>query len=1367
MFRRLRANTIITFAIVCLVNILCQAQPQAALTNHVREVVANGQAELVGRLPATQSMHFDIVLALRDRPGLENFLQELYDPASPFFHQFLTPEEFTPRFGPSQDDWDALVAFAKANDFEIVSGSRDAMDLRLIGTVANIEKAFHVVMGVYQDPIESRTFYAPDREPTTDLPFALWHISGLDNYSKPHPMMVNKDDYAKAHGIDPKEVGPDATTGSGPSASFLGSDMRAAYYGGTALTGAGQNIGLFEYYGYDIADLNAYWTGAGQTSLSSKVTGISTDGTSLSCLDTGSNACDDGEQILDMTQALGMAPGITSLYVYVGSTDTAIISAMTVTTDAPLSMQESCSWGWDPDDPSTLDPYFQKMASQGQNFFAASGDDKTWCSGTTKACYPWPADDPNVVSVGGTDLTTTKAAGPWASETSWTDSGGGIDPLKLPIPSYQQITGVINSSNKGSTTYRNGPDVAANANFTFYTCDDQGHDSQYGGAECGANVYGGTSFAAPMWAGYLALANQQAAANGESIGFINPTIYAAAVGSSYGTLFHDNTSGSCGTTNSAVTGYDLCTGWGSPNTTGLINLLAPATSITTTTALSSSANPSVYGQSLTFTATVTSGSGTPTGTVQFTANSSVISGCSAVALNGSGQAQCITNGLSLGSNPIVATYSGGSGFSGSSGSLNQTVDQASSTTTVSSSVNPSIYGQGVSFTAHVAAVAPGAGTPTGTVQFNIDGAAFGSPVTLSSGAATSGATTTLAEGTHTVTAVYSGSTNFITSTGTLSGGQVVNQASSTTTVGSSLNPSAYGQSVSFTANVAAVAPGSGTPTGTVQFNIDGSAFGSPVTLSSGSATSGTTSTLADGTHTVTAVYSGSTNFLASTGALSGGQGVNQATSTTDVASNLNPSAFGQSVTFTATINGEYGLVKGRRNGALNQRGRALPEDVTGTVTWSSNTGCSASSVTGNPGTATCTTSTLPAGTDTITATYSGDSNHSGSTGTLSGGQVVSGSPGIYSPANGSALTGYSVTFQWGAYQGATAYWLDVGKEAGGNEYYQSGSLSSSTFSQTVNSLPVDGSTVYATWYYMLNGNWVSTGYSYTAYGGGAIKGVMQTPAPGSMLTGSTVMFTWNAGSGATAYWLDIGNVAGGNQYYQSGNLGNVLSKTVSGLPTNSSMVYVTLYSLINGGWQSNAYTYTAYSASAGIGMMQTPTPGSTLQASSVTFTWSAGAGATAYWLDIGNVAGGNQYYQSGNLGNVLTTTAAGLPTDGSTIYATLYSLIGGQWLRNAYTYTAYNATGALAAIQTPVPGTTLSGNMATFTWSSDTSATAYWMDIGSAPGGNQYYQSGNLGTALTTTVYSLPADGSTIYVTLYSLVGGQWLNNAYTYVSGP
>jgi kumamolisin len=532
-----------------------QSRAQTLMTRHVREATFNGQAKLVGHLPATQIMQLNIVLPVRDRAGLQAFLSELQDASSPNYRQFLTPAEFTERFGPTQADYNAVVQYVKDFGLTVVGGSRDGMDVQVRGPVSAIESAFQVNMLSYQHPAENRVFYAPDREPSAALPFPLWHISGLDNFSIPHPLYVKKTDYAKAHGISPDAVVKHATTGSGPSASFLGSDMRAAYYGGTALTGSGQNLGLLEYYGTDLADLTTYFKNAKQTN-NVPITLLSTDGTSTSCV---YRRCDDTEQTLDMTQAIGMAPGLASLTMYVGSTDTAIISAMT--THNPLPKTIGCSWGWTPADPSTLDPYFEKMSAQGQNFFAASGDSSTWSSRNEA----WPADDAYVVSVGGTDLTTASAAGPWKSETAWSDSGGGISPDKIAIPSWQKQAGVINSSNKGSTTYRNGPDVSANANFTFYVCADQ--------TTCTANEYGGTSFAAPMWAGYVALVNQQLVADGyPTIGFIDPYLYTFGLSSSHATDFHDITSGKSGSY-SAVVGYDLVTGWGSPNGQGLINAL--------------------------------------------------------------------------------------------------------------------------------------------------------------------------------------------------------------------------------------------------------------------------------------------------------------------------------------------------------------------------------------------------------------------------------------------------------------------------------------------------------------------------------------------------------------------------------------------------------------------------------------------------------------------------------------------------------------------------------------------------------------------------------------------------------------------------
>ena len=600
---------------------------QTLLTHNMRDVVRNGKAQAIGRLPANQVMTLDVVLPLRNQATLDRVVSDIYDPSSSSYHHYLTVPEFTAQFGPSQADYNAVVQYMKGNGFAVIGGTRDGMDVVVRGPVSAVQAAFHVSMHTYQHPTENRTFYAPDREPTTSLPFTLWHVSGLDNYSIPHPMLVKKSDYAAAHGISPDKVVSHATTGSGPSASFLGSDMRAAYYGNGSLNGSGQNLGLFEFEGTDLADLNTYFKNVGQTN-NVPITLLSTDGTSTACTDNSAGGnCDDTEQTLDMTQAIGMAPGLSSLVVYVGSVDTAIISAMT--THNPLPTTIGCSWGWTPADPSTLDPYFEKMAAQGQNFFAASGDSSTWSSKNEA----WPADDANVVSVGGTDLTTASAAGSWKSETAWTDSGGGISPDKIAIPSWQQLSGVINSSNKGSTTLRNGPDVSANANFSFYTCADQ--------TTCLANEYGGTSFAAPMWAGYIALVNQQLVANGKStIGFLNPTIYSQNVTSSYAADFHDISSGTSGSF-SAVSGYDLVTGWGSPNS-GLISALTG--SGTQNPSFSLSASPTSLSV-----AAGSSGTSTITSTVSNGFDS-------AVTLSASG----LPSGVTVGFSPSSITGTGSS-----------------------------------------------------------------------------------------------------------------------------------------------------------------------------------------------------------------------------------------------------------------------------------------------------------------------------------------------------------------------------------------------------------------------------------------------------------------------------------------------------------------------------------------------------------------------------------------------------------------------------------------------------------------------------------------------------------------------------------
>jgi len=816
------------------------SQAQDALTRHVRDVTRTGEARPAGNFSSNRTLQLDIVLPLRDQEGLDLLLQQIYDPANLHYRQFLTVPEFTERFGPTQVDYDAVVSWAIRNGFAVVGGTRDGMDVQIRGRVSDIETAFHVSMRTYQHPTENRTFYAPDREPTTDLPFALWHVSGLDNFSIPHPMLVNRNAYAAAHGMDPADVVSHATTGSGPSASFLGSDMRAAYYGGTALTGAGQNLGLLEYVGTDLADLTTYYHNVGQTN-NVPVTLFSTDTTSTSCVNSPAGGfCDDTEQTLDMTQALGMAPRLASLVVYVGSSDTAIISAMT--THNPLPTTIGCSWGWTPADPTILDPYFKKMAVQGQNFFTASGDSSTW-SATNEA---WPADDPYVVSVGGTDLVTTGAAGPWASETAWVDSGGGISPDHIAIPSWQQLGGVINSTNKGSATLRNGPDVSANANFTFYVCADQ--------TTCTANFYGGTSFAAPMWAGYIALVNQQlAATSSPTIGFINPTIYGQNVTSVYNTDFHDVTSGVSGSF-SAVLGYDLVTGWGSPNGANLINALAP-----TTSTFSISASPGsvsvARGNSGSSTISVgilggfssavaLSGTGQPTGvTVNFTPAS--------IAAPGSGtssMSMAVASTTAAGTYPITVTGIGGGvtqtttvtltvtapgtpDFTVSASPASVTVrgDTGRSTITTavsggfSSAVALSATGQPAGVTvsfAPASIAAPGSGTSTMTMvaAYTTPDGTYPITVTGSGGGITHNATVTLI-------VLRAGTPNFIITPAPASVSVVQgNSGSSTLTVAvsgglsSAIALSASGQPAGATVSFSPAsvpAPGSGTSTMTM------------------------------------------------------------------------------------------------------------------------------------------------------------------------------------------------------------------------------------------------------------------------------------------------------------------------------------------------------------------------------------------------------------------------------------------------------------------------------------------------------------------------------------------------------------------------
>jgi subtilase family serine protease len=549
----------LSVGVACFLAFTAQAQitGKQRLHGHLPEAVARFHLQPTGRLSATQHLNLAIGLPLRNQEALNHLLQQLYDPASPNFRQYLTPEQFTEMFGPTEQDYQAVIDFAKTNGLTVTGTFPNRTVVDVSGPVANIEKAFHVTMRTYRHPRETRDFYAPDAEPSLDLPVAILHVSGLNNYSLKRPANLT----IKA--VDPN-VNPSPNSGSGPSGSYRGNDFRAAYVPEVTtnqLSGATQSIALVEFDGYYSNDIALYESQAGLPSVT--LTNILIDGFSGT---PSGNVNNVTEVSLDIEMVISMAPGVSKVIVYEAPLNSAWVDILSRIANDNLARQISCSWGGGGPDPSS-ETAFKQMAAQGQSFFNASGD-----SDAFTGSVPFPSDSTNITQVGGTTLSTTGPGGAWESETVWnwgggTGSSGGVSTFYA-IPGWQQ--GINMTTNKGSTAMRNIPDVALTAD-NIYVIFNNGQTS---------SGIGGTSVAAPLWAGFTVLMNQQAAnANRPSVGFINPAIYAIGKGTNYAADFHDIVDGDNIWSGSptqfyAASGYDLCTGWGTPTGTNFINALA-------------------------------------------------------------------------------------------------------------------------------------------------------------------------------------------------------------------------------------------------------------------------------------------------------------------------------------------------------------------------------------------------------------------------------------------------------------------------------------------------------------------------------------------------------------------------------------------------------------------------------------------------------------------------------------------------------------------------------------------------------------------------------------------------------------------------
>jgi hypothetical protein len=547
------------------------------LPGHVPPAIARYNLQPIGQLPATKSLQLAIGLPLRNGAALDALLQQLYDPGSTSYHKFLTLEQFTEQFGPTEQDYQSVVDFVQRNGLTVAGTSANRLVLDVTGPAAAVEKALHITLRTYHHPTEARDFFAPDVEPSVDMGLPVADIQGLSDFSRPHPKFHRLNATQGAARVAPK-------SGSAPdgSGAYFGDDFRNAYAPNVALTGAGQTVGLLEFDGFYSNDITAYAAAAGggrtgiviQTVLTNGVSGIP-----------GYSGIPDAnvEVSLDIEMAMAIAPGLAKVVVFEGNQPNSVLNSMLSFSNTVKNL--SSSWGWNGGPNTTIDNIFKGMQAVGQSFFNASGDSDAFTSGSgsvngvdNPSLNNAPSSNPYITQVGGTTITTGTGSS-YSSETVWNwglDQGsyvggsGGVSTL-YPLPSWQ--TNVSNLAGRGgSTGNRNIPDVALTADNIYVA---------YGNGSSGE--VGGTSCAAPLWAGFTALINQQATVNGKSsVGFINPAIYSLAAGANYTSCFHDVTTGNNTWPSSpnlfyATNGYDLCTGLGTPNGQNLINALAGST----------------------------------------------------------------------------------------------------------------------------------------------------------------------------------------------------------------------------------------------------------------------------------------------------------------------------------------------------------------------------------------------------------------------------------------------------------------------------------------------------------------------------------------------------------------------------------------------------------------------------------------------------------------------------------------------------------------------------------------------------------------------------------------------------------------------
>ena len=775
-----------------------------------------------GRVPLGSKFE-GINIAFSRTPAQEADLQALLaaqqDPTSPLYAKWLTPDEFGARFGLADSDIAKVQSWLGQHGFTEFSVSRSKNRISFSGTVEQVEAAFGTEMHYYK--VNGETHFAPSRD--VSVPAALSSVvQTVTNLSSFRP---------KSHisGRGPRRVVSPDFTSSQSGNHFLTPkdvatiyDINPAYKAG--YNGAGQSIAVVGQSAIVLSDIEHFQTAAGFAVKDPTLVLVPNTGTATI------RSGDEAESDLDLEYTSTIANGATIYFVYVGNNANSgvfdsIQFAVTNKTAPIISVSYGlCEAALGSSGYSSLNAILAQAASQGQSVIVASGDSgSTDCYGETglttaqqqALAVDFPGSSQYVTAIGGTEFPAADVASTnttyWQAasgsdlvssalsyipEQVWNDdstarlssSGGGVSTF-TPKPSWQ--TGVPGIP---SGTFRLVPDISLSSspnNAGYLFCSSDSSNGVTGSCTNGfrdssnvnLTVAGGTSFAAPVFAGMLALINDKLNSTGQ--GVINSTLYTLAANSAtYASAFHDITSGGnqctagtkiCSTAGAsqypATSGYDQASGLGSVDLFNLMTAWPGSSSslVPSKTTLSAATMTPAPGASDAVTITVASGStsntATPTGTLTVTVDGTLQTSSLALV---SGSATYTFSSTTPGAHVIAATYSGDSTYASSTGSLTVTVPApVASKTTLSAATSTPAPGASDAISITVTSASTSSTTtPTGTVTIAVDGTTQTPTLTLANGSATYTFSSTAA-GAHTIAATYSGDSNYASSGGSL------------------------------------------------------------------------------------------------------------------------------------------------------------------------------------------------------------------------------------------------------------------------------------------------------------------------------------------------------------------------------------------------------------------------------------------------------------------------------------------------------------------------------------------------------------------------------------------------------------------------